>query len=63
MNNVTKNVNIINKHIFKFIPENTALRIIPRRGFPLVECAHGNPCPGGKGKTCGPLFPTDDVKH
>lgn len=27
------------------IPENTARLIIPRRGFPLVECAHGNPCP------------------
>lgn len=27
------------------LPENTARRIIPRRGFPLVECAHGNPCP------------------
>lgn len=35
-------------------PENTALLIIPRLGFPLVECAHGNPCPGGNGNTCGP---------
>lgn len=34
-----------------FIPENTARRIIPLRGFPRVEWAHGNPWPGGKGKT------------
>ena len=27
------------------IPEKTALLIIPRRGLPLVECAHGKPCP------------------
>lgn len=36
------------------LPENTALRIIPRRGLPRVECAQGKPCPGGNGKTCGP---------
>lgn len=33
------------------IPENTARRIIPLRGFPRVEWAHGNPWPGGRGKT------------
>ena len=27
------------------LPENTALLIIPRRDLPLVECAHGKPCP------------------
>lgn len=31
--------------LFASLPENTARRIIPRRGFPRVECAHGNPCP------------------
>lgn len=38
----------------QIIPENTARRIIPRRGFPRVECAHGKPCPGGSGNTWGP---------
>lgn len=37
-----------------YLPENTALRIIPRRGLPRVECAHGNPWPGGRGNTCAP---------
>jgi len=35
-------------------PEKTARLIIPRRGFPRVECAQGNPWPGGKGNTWAP---------
>lgn len=31
--------------VIEILPENTARLIIPRLGFPLVECAHGNPCP------------------
>ena len=36
------------------LPEKTALRIIPLLGLPRDECAQGKPCPGGRGKTCGP---------
>lgn len=40
--------------VVSHLPEKTARRIIPRRGFPRVECAHGKPWPGGSGNTCGP---------
>lgn len=47
---------LLNINNFKaIVPENTARRIIPRRGLPREECAHGNPWPGGIGNTCGPL--------
>lgn len=31
------------QYIYLSVPENTARRIIPLRGFPRVEWAHGNP--------------------
>lgn len=48
---IYENIIFILSIVMIYIPENTARLIIPLRGFPRVEWAHGNPWPGGKGKT------------
>lgn len=52
---------ILSIRLKEYSPEKTARRIMPRRGLPRDECAHGNPWPGGIGNTCGPP-PTFVVK-